>query len=89
MRPAPQRGMSARREAREAAKEAKDAVAAEKATAKEYVDAALREYKPRKGGTAKWKKGSKVLVPHTDQVRDGMCVGESPRGQAGCGACGI
>lgn len=22
----------------------------------------------RKGGTAKWKKGSKVLVPHTDQV---------------------
>ena len=26
-------------------------------------------YRVRKGGTAKFKKGSKVLVPHTDQVR--------------------
>lgn len=26
------------------------------------------EYQARKGGTAKWKKGSRVLVPHVDQV---------------------
>lgn len=56
--------MGARREAKIAAAAA---TAAENMSSKAYVDAALREYKPRKGGTAKFKKGSKVLVPHTDQ----------------------
>ncbi len=58
--------MRARREAKEAAA---SVAAVEKQSEKQYLDAVLREYKPRKGGTAKWKKGSKVLVPHTDQAR--------------------
>lgn len=61
--------MRARREAKELAAAAAEA---EKQTEKQYLDAVLREYKPRKGGTAKWKKGSKVLVPHTDQASLGM-----------------
>lgn len=63
--------MRARREAKEAAAAA---VAAEKQSEKQHLDAVLREYKPRKGGTAKWKKGSKVLVPHTDQYYAAVVV---------------
>ncbi|KAL4427963.1 hypothetical protein ABPG75_002052 [Micractinium tetrahymenae] len=63
--------MRARREAKEAAAAA---AAAEKQSEKQYLDAVLREYKPRKGGTAKWKKGSKVLVPHTDQYYGAVVV---------------
>lgn len=71
--------MRARREAKEAAAAA---VAAEKQSEKQHLDAVLREYKPRKGGTAKWKKGSKVLVPHTDQARPAGVV-RAHRGRAG------
>lgn len=42
---------------------------------KDRVPEELQPFKPRKGGTAKWKKNSKVLVPHTDQVgAAGLCV---------------
>lgn len=47
------------------------AAISEAATAAKSTQAELKQleldYQPRKGGTAKWKKGSKVLVPHTDQ----------------------
>lgn len=66
--------------ARQAAKEAA-AQGAEAAGEGELL--ALPALPPRrKGGTAKWKKGSKVLVPHTDQV------GGCPRWVAGCGVWG-